>query len=74
MANENGLMIGDKIERRAIMTCFEGYCHDDDGQRWIRITDHRSGEEWDESIAGWTFYLNDGGYYQNRDGRIVKLA
>lgn len=67
-----GIRIGDEILTPQIMSCFVGFTHEDDGETWLRITDQRSGEEWDEPIFGWTYYLNSGGYYQHRDGRIVK--
>lgn len=71
MKHANGLMIGDKIDTTPVVTVFSGFHYSDGDGTWLQITDERSGEVWDEPINGWTYYLNNGGYYQHRDGRIV---
>lgn len=71
----NGLMIGDKIDMTPIVTVFTGHHYSDSDGTWMQITDERSGDVWDEPIGGWSHYpFNSGGYYQHKDGRIVKCA
>lgn len=70
-------------EKAPVMTVFEAFHHHDDGSTWLRITDQRSGDQWDEPIAGWTLHHVlmaktqaglSGSYYQHRDGRIAKAT
>lgn len=61
----------------AIMTVFRAATVTEDGRRWMRVEDERSGDVWDEPVTGWEeiFDLIRGArYYRHKDGRIAVAA
>ena len=59
--------------RGQTMSEIKAYRHWEDGKQWLRLCD-KSGNEWDESITGWTEVLNlTNGHltYRHKDGREV---
>lgn len=57
-----------------LMTVFRAGPHTEDGRRWMRVEDERSGDIWDEPCAGWCEIwdmVRGGRHYQHRDGRIA---
>jgi hypothetical protein len=52
----------------------QAYMYETEGQRWLRIID-ATGQEWDESITGWSLVIHlCEGYnmWKHEDGRLAK--
>ena len=62
-----------------MMTVFSAYAYTEAGERLMRVTDQRSGDEWDEPAHGWALVHvlagaepgEIGSYYRHKDGRIA---
>lgn len=55
-------------------TMLSAYPHTDDGRRWMRVTDHHSGDEWDEPARDWEHIIDlcrGKRHYRAKDGRIA---